>query len=35
MTRLQISTGVKKFWMKNIDTERSEAWKILVKNDEK
>ena len=32
---LQISTGVKKFWMKNMDAEWNEAWKILDKNDEK
>ena len=35
MPRLQIWTGVKKFWMVNIDGERSEAWKILDKNDGK
>ena len=35
MPRLQIWTGVKKLWMKNIDAEQSEAWKILDKNDEK
>ena len=35
MPRLQISTSVKKFWMKNIDAEGSKAWKILDKNDEK
>ena len=28
-------TGVKKLWMINIDAERSEAWKILDKNDGK
>ena len=27
MPRLQIWTGVKKLWMKNIDAEQSEAWK--------
>ena len=35
MPRLQISNGVKKFWMINIDAEQSEAWKILDKNDGK
>ena len=35
MPRLQISTSAKKFWMKNIDAKRNEAWKILNKNDEK
>ena len=35
MSRLQISTSVKKFWMKKIDAKQSKAWKILDKNDEK